>query len=107
MNPGIAADRYAEVARRELNGPGLRAPVWQEALAAAVAGGDAARVDEAYVRLRVTQMISDEAERAAARSELRRLQREHDGLALSPLMKRLCLSSGLGLSFVLYWFLSK
>lgn len=86
-------ERYASVARQELNSGNRREPIWNEALTSV--NGDEAVAQNLYVDLRIKQMMIDEVESEAARKARRERREFEDQLALN--LWRKCAILGIGI----------
>ncbi len=98
MDTGNRADRYSQVAWREIQTRHPRAPQLRQALEHA--NGDPEAATQLYVTTRIAENLDLETEREAAETHLFKVQQFHDGLAMMGSVKVLLLGIPLFLVFV-------
>jgi len=99
VNVGIANERYAQIAMREIQTGALREPIWNQALADA--DGETTAAERAYIEMRVGQMLLDESEQEQSIDRQKQLRQYHDSFAPSFLGKNALLAMGVILSLTL------
>ncbi len=95
--------RFTRAIELELQNGSRREPIWNEALIATE--GDETAAHDQYLRLRVEQLATDEAEWETAQKTRREQHRWQDEFALTFGQKNVLLATGVALALWIGWFL--